>query len=73
MTSYAVAYHNVLATPSGKNADIHPSEPNYIWQEAGDNFGVTDDWDPYTSGVKNVFDVPCLSGLLQDASYSWKS
>jgi phosphatidylinositol-3-phosphatase len=35
--SYATAYHNVLATPSGNNPHIHPSEPNYIWQEAGSN------------------------------------
>src|SRR5262249_54719811 len=26
---------------------VHPSEPNYIWAEAGTNFGVTDDADPY--------------------------
>ena len=35
--AYATAYHNVLATPSGNNPDIHPSEPNYIWAEAGTN------------------------------------
>ncbi len=29
--AYATAYHNVLATPSGNNPSIHPSEPNYIW------------------------------------------
>lgn len=73
MTSYAIAYHNVLATPSGKNPDIHPSEPNYIWQEAGDSFEVRDDWDPYTRGVKNVFSAPCFSGLLQSAGILWKS
>src|SRR5438128_6874701 len=33
--AYATAYHNVLATPSGNNPDIHPSEPNYLWAEAG--------------------------------------
>jgi len=27
--SYAAAYFNVLATPSGNNPSIHPSEPNY--------------------------------------------
>ena len=26
--SYATAYHNALATPSGNNPSIHPSEPN---------------------------------------------
>jgi len=32
--AYATSYHNVLATPSGNNPHIHPSEPNYIWAEA---------------------------------------
>ena len=44
--AYAAAYHNVLATPSGSNAHIHPSEPNYLWAEAGTNFGVLNDNDP---------------------------
>jgi len=26
---------------------VHPSEPNYIWAEAGTNFGVHNDDDPY--------------------------
>src|SRR5436305_7402138 len=33
--SYATAYHNVLSTPNGNNPHMHPSEPNYIWAEAG--------------------------------------
>ncbi|MEJ0048206.1 MAG: hypothetical protein WDN04_20350 [Rhodospirillales bacterium] len=37
--AFAAAYHNVLATPTGQNPHIHPSEPNYIWAEAGTNFG----------------------------------
>src|SRR4051812_37469073 len=36
--AYATAYHNVLATPEGDNPNIHPSEPSYIWSEAGTNF-----------------------------------
>jgi len=32
--AYAATYHNVLATASGDNPHIHPSEPNYIWSEA---------------------------------------
>lgn len=39
--AYATAYHNVLATPSGNNPDIHPSEPNHIWAEAG-NYAAKD-------------------------------
>jgi len=45
--SYATAYHHVLSTPSGNNPSIHPSEPNYLWQEAGTNFGILNDNDPY--------------------------
>src|SRR5690348_18428082 len=33
--AYAMSYHSVLATPNGNNPHIHPSEPNYIWAEAG--------------------------------------
>src|ERR1700758_4838778 len=45
--AYATAYRNVLATASGNNPHIHPSEPNYLWSEAGTNFGVFDDNDPF--------------------------
>ncbi|MGC2267644.1 MAG: hypothetical protein WA608_12695 [Candidatus Acidiferrales bacterium] len=49
--SYATAYHNVLATPSGNNPHIHPSEPNYLWAEAGTNFGILNDDDPYADNL----------------------
>jgi hypothetical protein len=74
--SYTNNCYNVLATPSGLNPSIHPSEPNYIWQEGGSNFGVTGDADPYkdTSDASgNVFALPNISGLLQNAGISWKS
>jgi hypothetical protein len=45
--AYAANYHNVLATASGDNAHIHPSEPNYLWSEAGFNFNIFDDADPF--------------------------
>src|SRR5579859_1862081 len=48
--AYATAYTNVLATASGNNPHIHPSEPNYLWAEAGTNFGVLNDADPFASG-----------------------
>src|SRR5262249_5414111 len=47
--AYASAYHNVLATANGSNPHIHPSEPNYIWAEAGTNFGVANDNDPFAA------------------------
>ena len=34
-TAFATNYRNVLATAGGANPHIHPSEPNYIWAEAG--------------------------------------
>jgi hypothetical protein len=71
MVSYATNYHNVLSTPSGNNPSIHPSEPNYVWQESG-TFGPlsSTDGDPYPS---NVVNAPNLTGLLQGAGISWTS
>lgn len=72
--SYATAYHNVLATESGNNAHIHPSEPQYIWAEAGTNFGIQNDDDPYRDNPPNEqATTQHLSGLLQKAGLSWKS
>jgi len=73
-TSYASAYHNVLATPTGNNPSIHPSEPNYIWSEGGTNFGVLSDNTPYQSpGGTNQNTTAHLSSLLDAARVSWKS
>ena len=72
--SYATAYHNVLATPSGNNPHIHPSEPNYLWAEAGTNFGILNDDDPYADTPPNAQNTTQhLSGLLQKAGSTWKS
>ena len=72
--AYATAYHNVLATPSGNNPSIHPSEPNYLWSEAGTNFGVLNDNDPYqVPGGTNQNTNQHLTGLLQAAGHTWKS
>jgi hypothetical protein len=72
--AYATAYHNVLATSSGNNAHIHPSEPNYLWAEAGTNFGILNDDDPYKDNPPNAQNTTQhLSGLLQRAGRSWKS
>jgi hypothetical protein len=81
--SYCSCYHNVLATPSGSNPSIHPSEPNYVWMENGSNESKLDDNDPYgsTDSVDQIFNFIAttsntsenLSGLLQNAGVSWKS
>jgi hypothetical protein len=83
--SYATAYHNVLATPSGNNPSIHPSEPNYIWQEAGWNFGIFNDNDPYSASNPSVPAIQAylaanpiytgehLTGLMEKNGLTWKS
>ena len=72
--SYATAYHNVLATESGSNPHIHPSEPQYLWSEAGTNFGILNDDDPYADNPPNAqTTTQHLSGLLQAKGRTWKS
>jgi hypothetical protein len=62
MASYAEQYFN----PPG----IHPSEPNYLWLEAGTNFGISDDADP---NVNHQSSTQHLVTLLNNADISWKS
>ncbi|HEX4179531.1 MAG TPA: alkaline phosphatase family protein [Caulobacteraceae bacterium] len=80
--SYATHYNNVVATtlapsvgnPTGSTIPaqtVHPSEPNYLWQEAGATDEVGNDNAPYTAG--NIQTTPNLSGLLQAKGISWKS
>lgn len=71
--SYASAYHNALATASGKGPHIHPSEPNYIWAEAGSNLGVASDRDPFGWDGTNQDTKATLSAYLMAAGKSWKS
>ena len=73
-TAYAANYHNVLATQSGSNPHIHPSEPNYLWAEAGTNFGIFNDDDPYRDNPPNAQNTTQhLTGLLQQVGKTWKS
>jgi len=83
--SYAVAYHHVLSTPSGDNPSIHPSEPNYLWQEAGTNFGILNDDDPYVTPGGSVAAIAAflaanptytgehMTGLMEKNGLSWYS
>ncbi len=68
----------MLATAGGANPHIHPSEPNYIWAEAGTNFGVFNDNDPFspasgTGQLSNQDNQLHLTGLLDRCGVSWKS
>jgi phosphatidylinositol-3-phosphatase len=72
--AYATNYHNVLATLGGNNPHIHPSEPNYLWAEAGTNFGVFNDNDPFSpKGVTNQNTDQHLAALLMAAGRTWRS
>lgn len=68
--SYASNYTN-----AGTN--VHPSEPNYIWSEAGTNYnaanGITDltDDDPSAANGNIFTDTPHLTGLLNAAGIPW--
>jgi phosphatidylinositol-3-phosphatase len=77
-TAFATNYRNVLATAGGANPHIHPSEPNYIWAEAGTNFGVFNDNDPFspasgTLALSNQDNQLHLTRLLDRCGVSWKS
>lgn len=72
--SYATAYRNVLASDDPNGPHIHPSEPQYVWAEAGTNFGILNDDDPYADNPPNAQTTSQhLSGLLQRAGKTWKS
>src|ERR1051326_1881930 len=62
MSSYATQYFN----PPG----IHPSLPNYLWLEAGTNFGITDDNDPSLNHQSTTLH---LSTQLTTAGITWKT
>ena len=89
----AAPFINSLITPGNPNAadvsyatnytntgtGVHPSEPNYIWSEAGTNYNpststtITSDSDP-SAANKNIFTaVPHLTGLMNSAGVSWKN
>ena len=61
-SSYATQYFNP--------PNLHPSMPNYLWLEAGTNFGITSDGNPsdfHQSTTRH------LVTLLNEAQISWKS
>jgi hypothetical protein len=62
MASHATNYKN----PAGN----HPSLPNYIWLEAGDNLGVTADGEPATYHQSTT---DHLVTQLETAGKTWKS
>lgn len=82
----AAPYFNSLITPGNSNAaqvsycthcynagvGVHGSEPNYIWAEAGSDFGVHTSSDPSVS-AGNIFTVPHLTAELNSAGIPWRN
>jgi hypothetical protein len=65
-TSFASNYINV---PPQNGHATHPSEPNYVWSEAGKT-GPLNDATPFPN---NIVSGPSLSAALQASGQSWKS
>jgi hypothetical protein len=56
--SYATAYDNA-------GTGVHPSEPNYVWAEAGSDFGAHTDADPKAASGNTFYDSsPLLMSQL---------
>ncbi len=75
--SPSAPYMNGTLVPAGAHAEqyfnppgIHPSEPNYLWLEAGTSFGITNDALPSTNHQSTT---QHLVTLLNDAGISWTS
>jgi len=62
MASHAERYGNVPG--------LHPSEPNYLWMEAGSTLGVTDDAEPVNHKLTTS---QHLVTLLKNAGLAWKA
>ena len=60
------AHAEMYKNPAG----IHPSEPDYLWLEAGTNFGITADGDPAGDHQSSTAH---LVTQLEAAGISWKS
>jgi hypothetical protein len=50
---------------------VHPSEPNYIWMVAGENFGILNDADPNGSNV--IASESHLVDQLERAGLTWRT
>jgi phospholipase C len=61
--------HNAVAL-GYHDAFVHPSEPNYIWMVAGQNFGVLDDRDP---SAHHLDSTSHLADQIEAAGLTWKS
>ncbi len=64
--SFATAYYNA-------GIGVHPSEPNYVWAEAGSDFGFHSDADPTPANGNTYYDQSIhLAAQLNAAGIPWK-
>ena len=70
LTSYSSAYHDIVYNST---TDLHPSEPNYIWQVSGQTGPLNDNVPSVANG--NLFPVGTanLGTSLTSAGLTWKS
>ena len=69
------AYINQLANENAvaegyHDSYVHPSEPNYFWMVAGQNFGVLDDADPISHHLDATSHI---ADQIEAAGLTWKS
>jgi len=49
---------------------VHPSEPNYLWMVAGENFGILDDSDPSSHSIDSTSHI---ADQIEQAGLTWKT
>ena len=74
--SPSAPYINGLAKQGAEAAGyhdsyVHPSEPNYIWMVAGENFGILNDDDP--NSANTISATSHLADQIEAAGLTWKS
>jgi phosphatidylinositol-3-phosphatase len=50
---------------------VHPSEPNYLWMVAGENFGILDDNDPGPSNT--IASTSHIADQIEHAGLAWRA
>ncbi len=65
----ALARHGAIAN-GYHDSFVHPSEANYLWMVAGENFGILDDEDPSSHSLSSTSH---LVDQLEAGGLSWKA
>ena len=62
--------HDYALARGYRDSLVHPSEPNYIWMVAGENFGILDDGPP---AAHHIASTSHLADQIEQAGLTWKS